>query len=84
MKIIQIDNQMKQKRKSQKNSFKSQDQKCWEIPPWEISGYNKIPSQKILGLKFLIPLGPAGDQIYIIVLKEKKCCCEEITKKMLE
>ena len=49
--MIRFDKQMKQNEnpeKSQKISLKSRDQKYWEIP-----------SRKIPGLKFLIPLGPA-------------------------
>ena len=35
---------------------KSRDQKYWKIP-----GFGKIPSRKIPGLKFLIPLGPGSE-----------------------
>ena len=26
----------------------------------------------------LLQVAPPGDQIFVIVLKEKKCCCEEV------
>ena len=29
----------------------------------------------------LIQVAPPGEQIYIIVLKEKKCCCEEVIQR---
>ena len=44
--------------------FKSQYQKYWKVSSEKyprIPGFGKIPSRKILGLKFLIPLGPDGD-----------------------